>query len=346
MTYPVRASQATVNPNEAMTIAFRPTLAGVVTATVTVHGRQPATDGGGQTSDQPFTIPFHSFTVGAVLEVTKPGTATPIARAAARKVVTSPQVSTRLVVTATATATSADLGGDWSVRITNTADGSGGPQLCPARYDVTVRYQEQPGNLGKVDHIVVLMMENRSFDHLLGYLSLPGDGGRHGIEGLTGNEFNRDANGVAHPVTLRTPPPVPPLPGGQLVPATAFLNDPEHGFGEVAKQLAGDATHTSNAGFVTNFAGKLDRDAEHLPPLLHVETGSVSIASEGVADIAFRPARASLRGGSLHGASDQFRGRQAWQPWRVPAGRVAPGRVRGSATRAARPLGPCHGQPG
>jgi hypothetical protein len=183
--------------------------------------------------------------------------------------------STRLVVTATATASSADLGGEWTVRIANTTDGSAGPQLGPARFDVTVRYQEQAGNLGKVDHIVVLMMENRSFDHLLGYLSLPGDGGRHGIEGLTGTEFNRDANGAAHPVMLRTPPPVPPLPGWRLVPATAFLNDPEHGFDEVARQLVGDATHTSNAGFVTNFAQKLDRDAAHLPPLMYVETGSV-----------------------------------------------------------------------
>jgi phospholipase C len=37
-------------------------------------------------------------------------------------------------------------------------------------------------NLGKVDHIVVLMMENRSFDHMLGYLSLTG--GRTDIDGL------------------------------------------------------------------------------------------------------------------------------------------------------------------
>lgn len=29
-------------------------------------------------------------------------------------------------------------------------------------------------NLEKVDHIVVLMLENRSFDHTLGYLSLKG----------------------------------------------------------------------------------------------------------------------------------------------------------------------------
>ena len=35
-----------------------------------------------------------------------------------------------------------------------------------------------PGRLAGIDHIVVLMMENRSFDHMLGYLSLaPDDGG-------------------------------------------------------------------------------------------------------------------------------------------------------------------------
>jgi phospholipase C len=37
-------------------------------------------------------------------------------------------------------------------------------------------------NLEKVDHIVVLMMENRSFDHMLGYLSL--EGGRSDVDGL------------------------------------------------------------------------------------------------------------------------------------------------------------------
>jgi phospholipase C len=37
-------------------------------------------------------------------------------------------------------------------------------------------------NLHKVSHIVVLMLENRSFDHMLGYLSL--EGGRDDIDGL------------------------------------------------------------------------------------------------------------------------------------------------------------------
>ncbi len=39
-----------------------------------------------------------------------------------------------------------------------------------------------PSNLAKVEHIVVLMLENRSFDHMLGYLSL--EGGREDIDGL------------------------------------------------------------------------------------------------------------------------------------------------------------------
>jgi phospholipase C len=46
-----------------------------------------------------------------------------------------------------------------------------------------------PGNLSKVDHIVVLMMENRSFDHMLGYLSR--EGGRSEIEGL---KWENDSN--------------------------------------------------------------------------------------------------------------------------------------------------------
>jgi phospholipase C len=37
-------------------------------------------------------------------------------------------------------------------------------------------------NLGKIEHVVVLMLENRSFDHMLGYLSL--EGGRADVNGL------------------------------------------------------------------------------------------------------------------------------------------------------------------
>ena len=50
-----------------------------------------------------------------------------------------------------------------------------------------------PGTLANIDHIIVLTKENRSFDHLLGYLSLPvarGGMGRQDVDGLKGGEYN------------------------------------------------------------------------------------------------------------------------------------------------------------
>jgi phospholipase C len=44
-------------------------------------------------------------------------------------------------------------------------------------------------NLQKIDHIVVLMMENRSFDHMLGFLSL--DQGRDDVNGLHSGLINQ-----------------------------------------------------------------------------------------------------------------------------------------------------------
>jgi phospholipase C len=47
---------------------------------------------------------------------------------------------------------------------------------------------ETMANLDKIEHIVVLMLENRSFDHMLGYLSL--EGGRSDVEGLKAGMSN------------------------------------------------------------------------------------------------------------------------------------------------------------
>lgn len=52
-------------------------------------------------------------------------------------------------------------------------------------------------NLKKVDHIVVLMMENRSFDQMLGFLSL--NDRVKDVDGLGGSEVNYDEDGEAHP---------------------------------------------------------------------------------------------------------------------------------------------------
>ena len=54
-----------------------------------------------------------------------------------------------------------------------------------------------PGNLSKIEHIVVLMQENRSFDQVLGYLSrdgLPGLGVQTEVEGLLPGANTRDVN--------------------------------------------------------------------------------------------------------------------------------------------------------
>jgi phospholipase C len=53
-------------------------------------------------------------------------------------------------------------------------------------------------NLAKIEHIVVLMLDNRSFDHMLGYLSL--EGGRSDIEGLRPGITN-SAGGQDYPAT-------------------------------------------------------------------------------------------------------------------------------------------------
>jgi phospholipase C len=61
-------------------------------------------------------------------------------------------------------------------------------------------------NLAKIEHVVVLMLENRSFDHMLGYLSL--EGGRADINGLKADMKNAAAC-VDYPVQRLTSTHVP-----------------------------------------------------------------------------------------------------------------------------------------
>ena len=88
-------------------------------------------------------------------------------------------------------------------------------------------------NLFTVDHIVVLMMENRSFDHMLGYLSL--EEGRS-IDGLKAGMSN-SYGGKKYPI--------------KHLPTKTMANkeDPCHKGSCVAEQLSG-----ANGGFVANFA--------------------------------------------------------------------------------------------
>ena len=103
-------------------------------------------------------------------------------------------------------------------------------------------------NLSKVDHIVVLMMENRSFDHMLGFMSLPRAGnqgriglGRADVDGLRGDETNpmdtRGNRGRVFPLSA-------PRPGTQVRPevetrGTRFPHDPGHSFHHTKRQRGG-----------------------------------------------------------------------------------------------------------
>jgi phospholipase C len=90
--------------------------------------------------------------------------------------------------------------------------------------------------LEKVDHVVVLMLENRSFDQMLGYLSL--DGGRGDIDGLR-PEFANEHEGRTYPVAH--------------LDTTAITDDPDHSADAVELQLGGGAMN----GFVESFAKTL-----------------------------------------------------------------------------------------
>jgi phospholipase C len=91
-------------------------------------------------------------------------------------------------------------------------------------------------NLEKVDHIVVLMLENRSFDHMLGYLSL--EGGRGDIDGLRA-QFSNEHHGRAYPI--------------HHLDTTAIAHDPDHCADAVDLQLGDGAMN----GFVASFAKTL-----------------------------------------------------------------------------------------
>jgi phospholipase C len=102
--------------------------------------------------------------------------------------------------------------------------------------------------LANIQHIVVVMMENRSFDHMLGYLSHPDAAVRGGsprridVDGLTGEERIPHGGNV-------TGSPLTPQPDVQM----EFRPEPNHNFTGVAQQVGGGAMD----GFVPNFRDTL-----------------------------------------------------------------------------------------
>lgn len=112
-----------------------------------------------------------------------------------------------------------------------------------------------PG-LDRLKHIVVVMMENRSFDHMLGGLKALDPR----IEGLTGAEMNLDSNGNPAPVLPKA------AYQGQLDP------DPDHHFPGIDRQIfdgnmAPDRQATMG-GFVKSYFAQR-RDVKHSRQIMY-----------------------------------------------------------------------------
>ena len=104
-----------------------------------------------------------------------------------------------------------------------------------------------------IKHIFVLMLENRSFDHMLGFSEIHGTDAKTGqpttIERLTGSESNRAADGTSYQVTTGA--------------ADVMGTGPGHNFGDVIEQLCGASVKyewksaypkIDNSGFVLSYA--------------------------------------------------------------------------------------------
>ncbi|UJR85562.1 alkaline phosphatase family protein [Sandaracinus amylolyticus] len=108
-----------------------------------------------------------------------------------------------------------------------------------------------PGNLSKIEHIVVVMMENRSFDHMLGHLRLAG---RADIDGYRGDERNVYKSRVYTPAPLAS---------------TTFEHSPCHDFDCVLNQVQGDM-----GGFVADFAHRYESRGADLGSVMGYHTGA------------------------------------------------------------------------
>ena len=114
-----------------------------------------------------------------------------------------------------------------------------------------IREDDALANLEKIDHIVVLMLENRSFDHMLGFLTI--DEGRTDVEGLTA-ALENTADGKSFPVH--------PAQGTRLVKA----QDPCHSGWCVDEQIAGGPM----SGFAANY-----KKTRPQPPLAADSPGTI-----------------------------------------------------------------------
>jgi phospholipase C len=157
--------------------------------------------------------------------------------------------------------------------------------------------------LSAINHIVVLMLENRSFDHMLGFLYA--DAGNvspagQPFEGLTGQESNPGADGTAVQVFKIDPTD----PNAYFMPGA----DPGEGYKSTNSQLFGatDAPTppiATNNGFVTDFAYTLGWEGKEGRSIL---TGTTANSIMGMFTPAMLPVLSGLASG--YAVCDQWFG--------------------------------------
>lgn len=110
---------------------------------------------------------------------------------------------------------------------------------------LTMRNRAKPD---RIQHVFVLMLENRSFDHMLGFSQISG------IDAVTGQPTSTEKLDPARDQNSG--------PDGKPVPVSfpaewALSYDPGHEFPDVREQLCGSGgayPHINNSGFVSNYA--------------------------------------------------------------------------------------------
>ena len=95
-------------------------------------------------------------------------------------------------------------------------------------------------NLQKIDHVVVLMLENRSFDNMLGWL-MHSDGGRQKINGVAGKELSNPI-----PAFAKAPRGHKSIPVGKETRMTNPNPDPGEEYPHVNTQLYGGIRPRAN----------------------------------------------------------------------------------------------------
>lgn len=118
--------------------------------------------------------------------------------------------------------------------------------------------------LDTIEHVVVLMLENRSFDHMLGFLYADRPPSHEQpFDGLTGNEFNVDSSGQQVKVSKISPD----TPHAYMMPGA----DPGEGYAATNSQLFGSVNapaaqpSNSNGGFLSDFTYTLGWETRERP---------------------------------------------------------------------------------